>query len=615
MSANEALAARLHEMSQLMDLLGIDSFRSSAHARAARAIESQSTDIALLASDRKALLAVEGIGPKMADKIIEFCKDGKIKEHAELLEQVPQGLLQLLDIPGLGPKTIRIMWQDGKVTDLAGLEKSIADGSILSLPRMGAKSVEKIKQSIAFIKQQGGAGGDGAAPKRLWIGVAQPIADRVVALLQKAGDPGLKVAFAGSLRRGKETIGDIDILAAPRTPDEAGRIMTAFCKMPGIIGVLVSGDVKASVRVGLEGEFGRWGNETVGSGGGIQMDLKMVPPDSWGAAMMYFTGSKEHNIAMRERARKRGLTLTDYGLFPEDDPDKKLGPPHSRGIKSICPADTEEALFKALEVAYAHPETREDLGEIGWKQTPHLIELPDIKAELHAHTTASDGRMSIEELAENAKARGFHTIAVTDHSQSSAVAGGLKVDRLLEHIENIRKASAKVKGITILAGSEVDILADGQLDYPDDILAKLDIVVASPHAGLSQDPITATARLLRAIENPYIHILGHPTGRQINKRPGLSPDMAKLYAAAKLHNVALEINTHWIRLDLRDIHIRGAMEAGCLLAIDSDVHETVDFDNLRYGILTARRGGVTPDRCINTWDSRKLHAWLNRKRK
>lgn len=612
MSTNEALSRRLAEMSVLMEVLGEDSFRASAHARAARAVESLAEDIASIAGDRKRLLAVDGIGQKMAEKIEEFVRTGKIQEHLDLVERVPKGLLALTEISGLGPKTIRLLWRDAGVVDVPTLEKAIADGALAGLPRMGAKSVEKIRKALEFYKSQGGA--EGSANRRLALGIAMPVAERVVGLLQKSSRKGLKIAFAGSLRRGKETIGDIDILAAPKDAEEGAALTKLFCSMEGVQGVIASGETRSSVRVGLDGNLGRWGQDDGAVSGGIQMDLKLVPPQSWGAALMYFTGSKEHNVALRERARKRGLTLNEYGLFPEDDPERKLDPPQKRGIKPVCAGDAEETIYRALELPYIPPECREEHGELELKASPNLVEVSDIKAELHAHTTASDGGMSILELAESARARGFHTIAVTDHSRSSAIAGGLTVERLLEHIDAVRAAAGQIKGITILAGSEVDILADGHLDYPDDVLAKLDIVVASPHAALSQDPPVATARLLRAIQNPHVHILGHPTGRQVNRRPGLSPDMSAIYAAAKASSVALEINTHWLRLDLRDVHVRGAMEAGCLVAIDSDVHEEADFENLRYGVMTARRGWVPPERCINTWEAGKLHAWLKAKR-
>ncbi|GMV26558.1 MAG: DNA polymerase/3'-5' exonuclease PolX [Phycisphaerae bacterium] len=613
MPSNDAIARILHEMSQMMDILGEDSFRAAAHARAARAVESLSVDVAKLAVDKNQLRNLDGIGAKMADKIHEYVTTGAIREHGELLGRLPSGLLCLLEIQGLGPKTIRSLWQQAGVTDLASLEKAIDSGTLLAIPRMGQKSIDKLKQAIAFYKSQAGGAGEGAAARRLHLGIAMPIAERVVELLASAV-PGVKIAFAGSLRRGKETIGDIDILAAPRDQAEADRLTQAFTTMPGVVSVLAAGGTRASVQVGLGDGLGRWGRDPSAAAAGVQMDLKLVPPESWGAAMMYFTGSKEHNVALRERARKKGLTLNEYGLFPEDDPDRKLEPPQKRGVAAVCKADTEESVYAALGLPYLPPECRENLGELASTTPPVLIEVADIKAELHAHTTASDGRLSIIELAEEAKSRGFHTIAVTDHSRSSAVAGGLSVERLLDHINAVRAAARQVTGITILAGSEVDILADGRLDYDDDILRMLDVVVASPHAALSQSPEVATARLLKAIENPFVHVLGHPTGRQINRRPGLSPDMQTLIAAAKERNVALEINTHWMRLDLRDAHARAAAAAGCLVALDSDVHDPSDFDNLRYGVMTARRGGVIASQCVNTWPADRLHAWLKSKR-
>jgi len=275
-------------------------------------------------------------------------------------------------------------------------------------------------------------------------------------------------------------------------------------------------------------------------------------------------------------------------------------------------SQTEEEIYAKLDLPFIAPQLREDRGEFTGDQ-PALIELNDIKAELHAHTNASDGTLTLEQLVSLAKGRGFHTIAVTDHSRSSVQAGGLSIERLTQQIETIRELNARTDGITILAGSEVDILSDGSLDYPDEVLAQLDVVVASPHVALGQDTKTATARLLRAIEHPLVHILGHPTGRLIGRRKGLEPAMDELIAAAVQHNTALEINAHWIRLDLRDTHVRAAANAGCTIAIDCDVHSEIDFANLRYGVLTAQRGWLTPDLCVNTWDEKRLHAWLERK--
>ena len=364
--------------------------------------------------------------------------------------------------------------------------------------------------------------------------------------------------------------------------------------MPGVTEVLVRAETKCSVRLEL----------------GAQADLRLVDAAAFGAALLYFTGSKAHNIVLRERAIKRGLRLNEYGLFPHDD--QATGTPQERGVAPVA-AETEAAIYTALELPFIPPELREDRGEFD-AEPPTLVTCEDIRAELHAHTTASDGRLSIAELAAEAKHRGFHTIAVTDHSTSSVQANGLDPDRLRAHIDAIREADAGMSGITILAGSEVDILTDGRLDYEDDLLAELDIVVASPHAALTQDGATATKRLLAAIRHPLVHIIGHPTGRIIGRREGLDPDIEALVAAAVEHDTALEINANHRRLDLRDVHIRAAREAGAKIAIDTDAHAPRDFDQLRYGVITARRGGLTAAGCVNTWTQEKLHAWLKSKR-
>jgi len=607
MSLNQPLSDRLDEIGKMMDLLGEDSFRANAHLRAARAVADMSGDIAQLAADRPALLKVEGIGPKMADKIIEFCNTGAIQEHIDLRARVPGGLLQLLQVPGLGPKTVRAMWVDLKISDPAGLKKAIDDGSLLTLPRMGAKAVEKIKTALAFAM---------TAEPRLWLGRGDELAATFLERLAKH-EAVARVEAAGSLRRGRDTIGDLDILVAlkPGKDSQAAAVSELFRTAPGVQTILAAGDSKSSVRVSLDANAGRWKRAQEGdkpTGPTIQVDLRVLPLSSWGSALMYFTGSKDHNIRLRERALKMGMTLNEWGLFPlEKDGDDEAAP-HKRGVQPIAAA-TEEEIYAKLGLPYFPPEVREDHGEFEVVGPIRLIEVADIKAELHAHTTASDGALTIEELAEHAKARGFHTIAVTDHSRSSTLANGLSIQRLVEHIKNVQRARAKVKGITILAGSEVDILVAGTLDYPNELLKELDIVVASPHAGLTQDPQTATKRLVAAMSNPYVHILGHPTGRLINRRQGLSPDMGKVIAAALEHDVALEINAHWMRLDLRDVHVRAAAAAGCKIAIDCDVHAANEFSNLKYGVATARRGWVTPQMCVNTWDAGRLHAWLKSK--
>lgn len=600
MGVNQAVAELLTQISQMQELLGEETFRAVSNARAGRTIADLGFDVSTLAGDKAKLLEIEGIGPRTADKVIEFCATGRMKEHQEYLKKVPPGLLALLKVPSLGPKTVRSLWKELGIVDVAGLRKAIDDGSILGVPRMGAKIVEKIKASLAFIDTSG---------QRLPLGVALPIAERFVERLAKV--KGVEqVTYAGSLRRGRDTIGDIDILVATKAP---GPVNEAFRTMPGVREVLASGESKSSVRYSVASDEASFiageepPREVVGPT--VQVDLRVLPPASWGAALMYFTGSKEHNIRLRERAIKMGYTLNDWGLFPIDE---EKDAPHLRGVKPVA-GRSEEEIYAKLKLPYMPPEIREDRGELACVDTPRLLEQADVKAELHAHTTVSDGFFTIESLAEEAKRRGFHTVAVTDHSKSSAQANGLTVERLLAHIDAVRRVAAKVKGITILAGSEVDILADGRLDYDDDILAKLDIVIASPHTALSQDPDTATKRLLAAIRNPYVHIIGHATGRIVNQRPGLSPDLPTIIAAAKEHSVALEINAHWARLDLRDTHARAAADAGCLVAINCDSHTVEDFDNLRYGVLTARRAWLRPESCINTWPAARLRDWLRSK--
>lgn len=600
MSVNAALAQALDDIARMMELLGEEPFKAIAHARASRLIGDMAQDVATL--DREALMAIKGIGAKIADKIIEFCTTGRIAEHDELAGKVPPGLLALMNVPNLGPKTLRTLWQEGGITDAKGLEKAIADGSILTLPRMGEKSVEKIRQSLEFAKTSG---------ERLWLGRAWALAATIVERMREHKGVS-KVEPAGSLRRGRDTVGDIDILVCLKRGADAADVGEWFRTMPGVVRVLAAGESKSSVRVALDHDTGRWrleGKEGEAiAGPSIQVDLRVLPAASWGSGLMYFTGSKEHNIRLRERALDKGMTLNEWGLFPEDD---EKTPPQSRGVKPVA-GKSEEEIYEKLGLPFVPPEAREDRGELEHKGEWRLVEVADIRCELHAHTTASDGTMSIEELATNAHARGFHSVAVTDHSRSSVIANGLDEKRLAAHAKAVR--SAKVKGIAILAGSEVDILADGRLDYDDEVLAGLDVVVASPHASLSQDSASATARLIKAISNPFVHILGHPTGRLINKRKGLEPDMKAVIEAAVAHDVALEINAHWMRLDLRDVHVRMAVEAGCLISINCDTHEPRDMDNLRFGVMTGRRGWLTPELCINCWGEKKLGAWLNKKR-
>ncbi len=568
MSANAELARIFTEMAAVLELTGANPFRVNAYARAARVLGELTVDVADLAG-HKALVGIEGIGDGTAKKIAQFLDTGTVKEHDDLLDAVPRGLLEVLKIPGLGPKTVRVLWEQGGVTDLASLSRKLDSGELEKLPRMGAKTMENLRESIAFAAASG---------RRLRLGQALPLAERIVEFLQRI-EGTKRVMYAGSLRRGRETIGDIDVLASTTRP---GELHQAFQTMPGVIKVLVAGSTKSSVR--LEP--------------GIQVDLRVIEPASFGAALLYFTGSKEHNVALRERAVRMKLSLNEYGLS---------------GAEEVNAGDEAE-IYAALGLSYIPPEMREARGELAITETPRLLEIGDIRAELHAHTVASDGRFTIEALARFAKGRGYHTVAVTDHSRSSAQANGLSPQRLLEHIDEVRAADAAIPGITILAGTEVDILADGRLDYEDELLAQLDIVVASPHSALRQEPAVATERLVAAIRHPLVHVLGHPTGRIINRRDGLHPDLGRLIEAAVEHDTALELNANSRRLDLRDVHVRAAVEAGALVAVNTDAHRPEHFDELGYGIMTARRGWLGPDQCVNAWTAQKLMKWIRSKR-
>ncbi|MFO0963155.1 MAG: DNA polymerase/3'-5' exonuclease PolX [Phycisphaerales bacterium] len=580
MSSNAELARIFHEIADVLDLTGANAFRVNAHRKVARLLEESAQDLAALAhADPAALRELPGIGAASAAKIEEFVATGRVGEHDELLATVPPGLPALLGIPGLGPKRVRTLWQEGGVDGVATLRARLADGSLAGLPGMGAKTLQNIAESLRFIDSSRG---------RIRLGEALPLAEAFVALLRAV--PGAhRVEFAGSVRRGRETIGDIDIVASGA---DAAALHAAMRGAPGVESVLASGATKTSVR----------------SGHGVQVDLRTVEDAQFGAALLYFTGSKEHNVRLRERAQRAGLRLNEYGLFP-DDPSQEAAP-QERGVAPVA-ARTEDEVYRALGLPFIPPELREDHGELDAPPPADLIDREAIRAELHCHTTASDGTLTIQEMVEAALALGHHTIAITDHSRAQAQANGLSIDRLLEHAAAVRALARRYAGrIQVLVGSEVDILADGTLDYPDEVLAGLDIVVASPHSALKAAPEVATQRLLAAIRHPHVDIIGHPTGRIINAREGLSPDIPLLAREAAARGVALEVNANSMRLDLRDSHVRACMEAGCLVAIDTDAHGAGDFEQLRYGIATARRGGLTAPRCVNTWSAQRLREWL-----
>ena len=582
-ATNQECANVFSQIADLLEITGANAFKVNAYRKAARSCENESRELGKLARESPAeLRTVEGIGESTAAKIVELETVGKVSELEALRSKVPPGLTELLTLQGVGPKSVKHLWDSAKVTNIDELRAAIESGALLTVDRMGERTIANLRDAVAAHDAAG------AGPVRYRLGEAIPIAEAILKILRAAHGT-VRAAFAGSARRGRETVGDLDLLVSSNDPAAA---KAAFLNYPGIKKVLAHGDTKCAVQLST----------------GIQVDLRIVQDKAFGAALVYFTGGVDHNVYLRERAIARGMRLNEYGLFrvPQESRDDAELP--------LVAAESEESIYRALELPYCPPELREMHGGDWTKPPPKLIELSDIKAELHSHTTASDGEMSILELASLAKARGFHTVAVTDHSRASAQANGLTVERLLRHIDAVREVEAQLGGISILAGSEVDIMADGRLDYDDEVLAKLDIVVASPHTALKQSPQAATDRLLCAIRHPLVHIVGHPTGRIIQGREGLSPDMEMLCQGAKECGTALEINCHWSRLDLRDLHVRIAVQAGCMIAIDCDIHSATDADSLRYGIATARRGGVTAEGCVNAWSAAKLRGWLVQKR-
>jgi len=577
MSDQRVLAADFETIAALMEISGANAFRVNATRKVARILQEFEGDLRATAAEPGQLEALDGIGKSSAEKIRQWCDTGTIEQLEILRGEIPPGLIGLLEISGLGPKTVGRLWLETDIIDRAGLARGLEDGTLAALPRMGAKTIANIKDSLAFAEK---------AAERTSIGVALPLAELLITQLGTL--PGvLSIEYAGSLRRGCETIGDIDLLA---TCDDPAPLLEAFTEAEGVAKILASGDTKASVRLKE----------------GMQIDLRIIEPAAVGAARPYFTGSKEHNVKLRHLAQARSLRLNEYGLFPDDGEE---APPQQRGIAPIAAA-TEPDIYAALDLPFHPPELREERDSID-RPPPLLLTIEDICSDLHSHTTASDGHLSIAAMAEEAMQRGYHTLAITDHSRSSVQANGLSVERLIEHVAAIRAVDAATPGIRLLAGSEVDIHADGSLDYDEEILAMLDLVVVSPHAALRQPPKEATARLIAAVSHPQVHVLGHPTGRMIGRRPGLEPDMRAVAQAAAEHGTALEVNANPRRLDLRDRHVRIALEAGALISINTDAHAAEHFDFMRYGVLTARRGGTSAAQCINTWDADRLLAWLD----
>jgi DNA polymerase (family 10) len=574
MMKNKGIAEVFSQIADLLEIMGEQPFRVNSYRRASRTLETLTQDVAELAA-AKTLTELQGIGKSTAAKIEEYLTTGSVSLHSELQESVPAGLPLLLNIPGLGPKRVAQAWKELGVENLNDLKKAISDRRLLALKGFGEKLTAQIVRGIEFAEKSTG---------RTPLGLALPLAEELAEAMRAV--PAVRRAeVTGSVRRGQETIGDIDVLCEA---DDGSAVVKAFTALPQVKRVLASGSTKGCIivdrRDGIE----------------IQVDCRAVPTESFGAALQYFTGSKEHNIRLREIALKKKWKLNEWGLFD--------------GEESI--AGREEAeIYDRLGLPLIPPELREDNGEFETDAMKPLIEPGDIRGDLHLHTTASDGTSDAPTMAQAASERGHEYIAVTDHSKSSTVANGLSIDRMWRHVEKLRALNKDLKTITVLVGCECDILADGKLDYPDQLLAACDIVVASVHSGMNQGKEKLTARVLKAMENPYVNVLGHPSGRLLNRREPMDLDMAAVIAQATRTQTAMELNASWQRLDLNDRHLRMAIDAGALISIGTDAHSIRQLDQMRYGVITARRGWLQAKDVLNTQPLPSVRKWLVRKRR
>ena len=566
---NEDIKQVFEQIADILEIKGDNPYRIRAYRNAARIVGGLSQDLAELVRAGEDLTKLPGIGEGLAKKIKEIVETGSLGYLERIKKDVPPGLLDMLKIPGLGPKRVKALYDKLGISTLDELKKAAQEGKIRMLEGFGERTEQKILAEIERLTLE---------EKRYNIATAEQIAGHLVAYLKESG--GIeRIEVAGSFRRRKETVGDLDILVVSAEPE---KVMHNFINYEDVEEVLAEGLKKSSVILRS----------------GIQVDLRVVPEDSYGAALQYFTGSKAHNIAVRKLAQKKGLKINEYGVF--------------RGEEKLAGA-TEEEVYAQVGLVWIPPELREDRGEIEAAmegKLPNLIQLSDIRGDLHAHTKWTDGHNTIEEMALAAKKLGYEYIAITDHSKHTAVAGGMDVEQVERQIEEIRQINQKIDGITILAGIEVDILEDGSLDLPDELLEKLDVVVAAVHYKFNLPRELQTRRIIRAMENPNVDIIAHPTGRLIGEREPYDVDMEEIIRAAAKTGTVLEVNANPCRLDLNDIHCKFAKEVGAKIAISTDAHTVDTLHNMRFGVGQARRGWIEPEDVINTLPLNKLLAQL-----
>ncbi|HET7109015.1 MAG TPA: DNA polymerase/3'-5' exonuclease PolX [Candidatus Acidoferrum sp.] len=590
---NKQIARILRETASLLQIDGAIIGRYRSYEKAADLIDSLPESVEQLVKTPEKLTELPGIGDRMVEHLEEIVKTGDYALRKKLLKKYPETILQLLDLQSLGPKKVAFLWKEFKAGSVADVEKLAKEGKLRDLAGFGEKSEQNILKAVEVFKKSSG---------RFLISRGEEAALAIMAHIQKAGKGVESVTPAGSLRRGKETVGDLDLLvtlAAGHTKQkEVDALAEHILKFPGIDQTLAHGENKVSFT--LED--------------GLQVDVRMLEKENFGAALLYFTGSKEHNVALRGRANDMGFTLNEYELAVLEESEEKKDKPknagrqdagatrETKGGKHIA-GRTEEEIYAKLKMEFVPPELRENTGEIAVAEKyelPKLISLRDIKGDLQMHTTASDGKNSIEEMAAAARELGHEYIAITDHSKAVTVANGLTEKRMAEHIKKLRAADEKKLGIRVLAGSEVDILKDGSLDYSDEILEQLDVVVCSVHSYFNLERAAMTERMLAAIENPYCQIIGHPTGRVLLKRDPIDYDMEKVLDACAKHGVAMECNSYPDRLDLKEVYLRMCKERGVKVVISTDSHLAANLSFIRYGVVMARRGWLEKKDVINT---------------
>lgn len=575
--SNREIADIFETVADMLQIKGEIIHRVLSYRRAGESIRELPRDLHVIAAEGK-LTEIPGIGDTLAAKISEMLETGKLEFYERLTKEIPVGLVAVMRINGVGPKKAKLFWEQLNITTIEALEAAAREGKLRDLPGMGAKSEQKVIEGIEALSRQTG---------RFSLGVALPAAQAILDQLMTV--PGaIEGAIAGSIRRGRPTIGDVDLLVAS---DDAAPIMDKFVQMENVARILGHGPTKSSVEL-LNG---------------LQVDVRVLEKARWGTALNYFTGSQAHNIHMRELALEKGFSLNEHAFSPVDK-DKNI---IEDAPKILCA--TEEEVYAMVGLPLIPPELREDAGEIEAAQAgklPNLITLADIRADLHMHTTWSDGAFSVREMAEAAKARGRKYIVITDHSRSLGIANGLSIERLLEQQKEVRIVdSLMAPDFRVFHGTEMDINADGGLDYPDEILAQLDFVIASLHVSLRQERPQIMQRLLNAISNPHVDMIGHPRAQYIPDREPVDADMDAVFEAAKKHGTVLEVNANPRRLDLEAQYVRRAVELGIPLSINTDAHAIDQMDLMHYGVMTARRGWAEAKNVINTWPVERFIEW------